>query len=169
MNEQAATPTAPLTQLAPGKESLSPFEYNNARYTVRLGENVSLNDLMRPEYWAHHSKDLRPRDELVCYADDGAFRVELLVIDCARTWAKVQLLSSHDLTQKTQSGKASGIEIQAFLDEHEIKHRGPLKWGVLRRSDKSVLVEGLETKEGATAWLEKRAREQVGAPVKAAA
>lgn len=152
-----------IPQLSPGKEHLLPFEYGSNRYTARIPQGVTMKELMDPAYWAHHAKDLRPDDEIRAMADDRSWMAHLIVLDCARTWARVGLLAHFNFA-KTELSKSSEADMRAFIDAHEVKYRGPLKWSVLRRADSAVLLENQANKEDCTAWLDKHAREQIGVP-----
>lgn len=157
----------PAPQLGVG--ALSEFDYASHRWDARIGIGVSPEDLLVPGFWAHHAMRLSPMDEIRAHAEDGSWVAYLLVLDCSRNWAKVKLLSAHQLTTADVSlTAASDAEVKAVIEAHEILHRGPRRWSVVRRSDRAVLHEDELQKEAALAWLNAYARAQIGAPKAAA-
>lgn len=152
-------------QIQLGPNALEQFDYVSTRHSAKIQHGISPDEILKPAFWAHHALKLKPLDEIRAHAEDGTWLANYVVLDCSRTWAKVQLLSMHRLTTSDVSQtQASDIEVKAFIDAHEVKHRGPHAWSIVRRSDKAVLEQGIAVKDDAIAWLEKHAREQVGAP-----
>lgn len=153
-------------QLPPN--DLATFDYVSTRFDAMVQKGVRPEDLLAPAFWAHHGVKMKPMDEVRVRAEDGTWVAYLLVLDCSRTWAKMKQLALHQLgTADVSLTQASEAEVKAFIDAHEVKHRGPLKWSVVRTSDRAVLAEGIAQREEARSWLEKHAREQVGGPAKA--
>jgi len=152
------TPETHTKQLPPGQEFFGAIEYVRTQYAAKIPDGVTFEDILNPTYWAHHARDIRPTDEIRAVAEDRTWIAYLIVVDCARTWVKVQALSHHSLIQS----QASADDLKAFMDGYDLKFRGPLKWSVIRKADGSVLQEGIENKDTATAWLDKFAREQTG-------
>jgi hypothetical protein len=58
--------------------------------------------------------------------------------------------------------KESSLLVKAFIGDHDVIHRGPRKWSVIRKGDGAVLTEDIQEKDVAYAWLDKHARAQVG-------
>lgn len=157
---------AQIIQLPPGMDSLSEFNYVSTRYDVRVPLGVEAAELLKPAFWAHHAAKLKPYDEIRARAEDGSWIADYIVTDCSRTWAKVSLKALHQLTTADVAiSQASESEVKAFIDAHSITYRGAHKFCVVRKADSAVLLEGAQ-KDDAKAWLEKHAREQVGAQAK---
>ena len=127
---------------------MDPSEYKRTLYTVTAYENTEPTDLLNPEYWAHVASDLRAWDKIEARADNGSWYAEFIVLDCSRNWARVHLLTKHDLTTKDVSLS------QASRDQYEVMHRGPeRKWSVVRKSDRAVLKDELSAEAEAYTWL----------------
>lgn len=130
-------------------------EHQRMLYVVQADIGTELADLLNPGYWANFAGRLRPWDRIEVRADDGSWYAEVMVLDCSRNWAKVHVLRHERLTD----GKTSQIQterlaaVQAVLATHEVIHRGPRGWSVVRRNDRAVIQEGLNSKEDATDWL----------------
>src|SRR3954469_16667241 len=102
-------------QLPPNELML--FETASTRHSAKIAQGVSPDELLKPAFWAHHALKLKPLDEIRAHAEDGTWLANYVVLDCSRTWAKVQLLSMHRLTTADQSQtQASNLEVQAFVD-----------------------------------------------------
>lgn len=157
----------PLIQLPPN--DLQQLEQVSLAYDAIVRQGVQPDDVLVPGFWAHHAVKLRPFDEIRVRAEDGTWLARYVVLDCSRTWAKVQQLSFHRLTTgQVAETQASELEVKAFVDAHQVVHRGPHKWSIVRKSDKAVLEQGIGVKDDAIAWLDKHARAQVGVPAAAA-
>ncbi len=166
MEKQDAKNEKQLIQLPPN--DLAGFDYVSTRFDARIAQGVRPEQLLEPAFWAHHAVKLKPMDEIRARAEDGTWVGYYLVLDSSRTWAKVKQLSLHHLgTADVSLTQASESEMQGFIGAHEVKHRGPHKWSVVRKSDGAVIVEGIAQRDEATAWLKTHARQQVGAPASA--
>ena len=156
----------PLIQLPPGFEVMCLFETASTQWNVRVPVGVTREDMLFPSFWAHHANAKRPGDEIRALADDGTWRATYLVVDSAKTWLKVKELTYIELSGKESEENA--LLVKAFIGEHNVVHRGPRKWSVLRTADGAVLTEDIQEKDAAYAWLDKHARSQVSGAVKAA-
>lgn len=155
----------PLPQLPPNE--LWPLDHVSTRYDARIPQGVTLEDILKPAFWAHQASKLRPFDEIRARAEDGTWVAQLIVLDCSRTWARVAHLAVHHLTTAdVAQTQASEQAVKAHMGEHKVTYRGQHKWSVVRNADGAVLVQGIEQKDEAQAWLEKHAREAIGAPAK---
>ena len=110
-------------------------------------------DLLKPEYWAHVSAEFKAWGRIEARAEDGTWFAEYLITEVGRNWAKVKLLSKHDLTTRdvsmTESEKYSNPDLP-----YEVKWRGQAKWSVVRKSDKAVMKDGMEKVEAETCLQE---------------
>jgi hypothetical protein len=122
-------------------------DYRRSLYQVVLEPGPTYDDLLKPAFWAHVSGKLKVRDRIEVHAHDGSWYAELIVCSSSRTATTVAPLRKVDLTAVADAA--------ANTDGVEIKHRGFAKWSAIRKSDKAVLVEGLDTKEEVAAWLKK--------------
>ena len=142
-------------------------EFMFTTWSARPAAGVSPDALLNPDYWAHHAARLTPGDEIVARAEDSSWYARYIVLDCARTWAKVKpmlgpiSLTTHDAN--LQADHSSFDEVENFKKDFRLVHRGPHRWSVVR-SDGAVMHQGEQEKSGAEKWLDNYAREQVGAP-----
>lgn len=155
-----------VPQLGPNELYL--FEAVSLTYDAVIAQGVSPEQIMAPEFWAHHGVKLRPWNEIRARAEDGTWMAKLLVTDCSRTWARVHMLELHKLTTSDVSlSQASEAEVQKRIALHLVKHSQGRMWHVVRKSDGAVIQENIAEKDTAIAWLAKYARENAPAAVPA--
>ena len=123
-----------------------------SEYLCTAHPNTTPEDLLAPEYWAHISAQLRPRDRIEAWANDGSWMAEYVVLEAGRNWARPHLLQVYHFT----SGDQAMTQADA-MSPYEILHRGPhCQWSVIRKVDREVMHEGEATMDGAVAWLKER-------------
>lgn len=158
---------ANLAQLPPG--NLNEFAQVSTRWDVMVPMGVSIDALKDPAFWAHRAVKMKPMDEIRARAEDGTWMANLVVLDSSRTWVRVLVLGTYQLTTGDVAlTQASADEVKALVEKHKIIHRGPHKWSVIRESDRAVMHQGEAIKDGAIAWLESYARQTVGVATPAA-
>jgi len=118
---------------------------------ITVASKTNPDDLLVPAYWAHVGTRLRVRDRIEVWAEDGSWFCELVVVDCARTWAKAKFIIDPVRLDKGVTADQAGAGAAIAL--YDIRHRGPKGWSVVRKSDKAVLHEDEMTRDGAEKWL----------------
>lgn len=153
---------AAIIQLPPN--NLNALDQISNRWDVEVPHGVKPEALLDPAFWAHRAPKMKPWDEIRARAQDGTWMGRYLVLDSSRVWVRVKLLEFHQLTSSDVSlTQASMGQLKDFKDQHNVVFRGMHKWSVVRKSDKAVLHQGEEQKEGAAAWLDAYARQTIGA------
>lgn len=121
-------------------------DHYRSHYGVVAEDGVSLDDLLRPEYWAHVATKLRKFDIIEVLPEDGSFFVELIVLQVGIGYAKVMLL------------REVGLEADEVLPDADgviVKWKGPhRKWAVIRTTDGQILRDGHEDKAAAALWAQ---------------
>jgi hypothetical protein len=112
---------------------------------------TTVEDLKRPEFYAHLARQWKPGDLVQVMPDNRSFFAELLVIDASSQYAKVDILRHKEL-EKVQPGKAMlpGYSIE-YAGDHE-------QWRVIRESDRKVLKSGHATQGDAYSWASNHAK-----------
>lgn len=178
MSDPQAQKSKPFDPKAQRKEDprlgvgqLEGAEFIFTEWCAKPATGISPEALLVPEYWAHHAHRLTPGDEIVARAEDWSWYARYIVVDCARTWAKLKpligpvSLTTHDANlQPAEGDHSSQNEVEAFKSGFKLVHRGPRKWSVVRIADDVVMHENEQEKSEAAKWLDKHARDQVGAP-----
>ena len=109
---------------------------------------VTMETIMRPDYWAHHAQFLRPLDQIEAFCEDGSWEALFRVMFVSVAEVKLSIIYSveHD----------SSDEEEVASDLHEIKWKGPaLKFCVVHKGTKEVIKDHLYPKQEAMAYLRK--------------
>lgn len=123
-------------------------EFLRSLWVVTVETGTIRSDLLTPEFWSHVAYRFKPYDRIEVRCDDGLYFAEYLVLSCDRTWAKVKELSFIALTSEDIAMTQDELEI------YEYKFRGPHgKHSIIRKHDKAVMIEKLDSKELAMDWL----------------
>jgi hypothetical protein len=132
-------------------------EYANNRFSVVVDHNHSIDNLLKPEYWSHVSRQpiaFKAFDRIEARSEDGTWLAELLILDAGDNWAKVKLLNVWDLAADVP--QETSVIPDFDHPGYDVRWRGPVAlWGVVRLDDKVVLVTGLKAKDDAKLWLSK--------------
>ena len=132
---------APRIQLA---------EYASNRWRVVLEQGTTIDEIKEPKFWAHVASKLRQFDDITAIEESGAFRADLMVTACQRTWATVVVLGLH----KLHEGEVVAAAQPQPEAEFSVGFAGPHhKWRVVRKSDNEVLHKGAQTEAEANTWL----------------
>jgi len=128
-------------------------EYYRADWQILAPEGATLEDILRPDYWQHVSKSLRPHHRIDVDAEDGAWTASLFVRGTGHLEAHVALLSYTDLREAKQEKLTS----TAGDPEFYVDWGGPAqKHRVRRFSDKEVIKANFESREAAERWIKNR-------------
>lgn len=143
---EVTVPERKVEQL--GAANFKPAEFIRAVHAATIPVGTLPEDLLNPAYWAHIATQMKPWDIVEARALDGTWYAEYLVLDVGRTFAQCHMLSHHNLTSQDVA-----LTKLNNLSPFDVRWRGPAaKWSVVRKSDNSVMSEGM-TKDGAIAWI----------------
>jgi len=125
-------------------------EYDRQEWIVNAEPGHTIEDLMKPGYWAHMAQQMTAYDHIEVRAEDGSWVAELLVVQVDRMWAKVVLKSKFDFTV---------TEDPEELNQHVVEWKGPQhRFAVIRTSDREKIKDGFQNKEEAAAWMREHER-----------
>ena len=89
-------------------------ETKRNQWFATVPEGVTPEDLLRPDYWAHVARSLRPYDEIIVANDNCEWRIVLLVEDAWHNGARVTsfagMLWLAICRSRKRSGTAGGVE-----------------------------------------------------------
>lgn len=112
-------------------------------YSVTLTEG-EYDDLFLSETWAHVAGKV-PTDSII----------EVRPAD--RSWfALLYVVSANDKEVQVApllKTKLKVPEVKRDESEYSVQHRGRSNWSVIRKTDRTVMVENLDTMEAAKKWL----------------
>lgn len=122
-------------------------QYARSHWFVIAEYGTTLEDIKKPEYWAHVAKSLKPCDEITVISEDMTFKVNLDVLEASRLWARVFVT---DFIEYTSVGEMPDTP----SPDYKIKYAGPHnKYQVVRLSDSSVVKETFADEDQARLWL----------------
>jgi hypothetical protein len=130
--------------MAPGRMRLA--EYDRQDWVANIEADVTVDEILVPEFWAHMAAQLKPYDHIEARAEKGEWVADLVVLGCDRTWAKVALKAKYNLTTKDVS--------LSHAQKHTVEWKGPQhRWGVIRTSDSAMVKSGFQEKGEAALWM----------------
>jgi len=129
------------SKLTKSRFKLAEYEHNNWVATVESG--ASLEEVLKPEYWAHIAREMRPFDHVEARAEDGAWWAHLLVTSCDTMWAKCHVLLHVELEDSMMEGSEPDDGLKVEWGNLHTKYR------IIRKSDRAVLQDGFATRDDA--------------------
>lgn len=127
---------------------LKEAEHSRNIWLLSVPSDITLDNLLQPDFWAHVGAQLRPCARIEVVPEDMSWFAELIVLDCGRLWAKVAPLRFVEL-----AGKAD-VPTPSAADAYKVEFKGPIKKHVvIRQSDKVIVQEGIAQKEDAHRWI----------------
>lgn len=136
------------------QEKIKPAEFVRNVFAVVLPLGTKFEEIKDPAYWAHTAAKLHPTDRIEVMDEEGTFFAELLVVSCARNWAKVSVLRFHELVESLPTARQQ--QSDAMKDErakYKVDWQQGTKARVIRLSDKQTLIDNLPSKADAEQWL----------------
>ena len=144
-----------VQQITQGRMKLAEFSRNT--HVAVAHQGVSLEDALRPVYWAHVAANIRPFDKIELRAEDNSWFADLIVFKATKleVFARVltaidangDSLSTHHATLVAPVADALTVPAGYMVD-----YGGPIhNYRVIRSADSAVLVYGLSEAE-AVAW-----------------
>lgn len=105
-------------------------DFNRTAYHLVVDPAVGIDDLMRPNFWAHHALNLRKGDVLDVLAMDDAFDITLRVVETG-----VGFVAMRPLRVWTRDGHAEGTAQPTDLPDvpggYKVNHAPKTGWRVL--------------------------------------
>lgn len=122
----------------------SSFTLNSAYSLIvshaTLAAGVTLEDCLKPEFWAHVAHKLQPQGRIVVDAADGSFSAQLKVQDASRLAAVVTVEWKSERGAVARAERPEEAFAVAFVNNK-------VKWRVIRKSDNVVMSENHATEE----------------------
>lgn len=120
-------------------------EFARRSFQIIPPPSDKVEDLLRLDYWAHVSRGFKPFDRIEAIAEDGTWYADILILAVGRAWAKVSIIHYKELEK---------VRPEHLESEYEISWGSPVtKWRVIRRQDRQVLKDNLDSQQTASNWL----------------
>ena len=124
-------------------------EYDRLIYSVTPEPGVPIEEILKPEYWAHVAKQFQPGTRLEVTPEDRSWFAELYVRSNTNNSVSVAVLRHIKFDSAPKPAADNG-------EPYEIKHRGGAGWSVIRKSDKVPVFEKGQSKLDAERWVEEQ-------------
>jgi hypothetical protein len=126
-----------------GADKFKLAEYAEVTWHGVVPDNVTPDDLTRPDFWAHVAARLQPGMLIHVDCEDRSWYAHGKVLDADRTWAKIDFY----MVRQVEAVPEKSAEDDEFM----VKFIPASGWRVIRKSDRVVIKEGLASKiEGLT-------------------
>jgi hypothetical protein len=112
------------------------------QYAVALDRAVEFDDVLKPEFWSHVSRDLKPGDRIDVTSYDREWIAQLYVRAVREQTVEVAALQHYVFAAPAPEHAEFGVE---FV--------GAAGWCVFRRKDSARLAEKLDTRQHAERWI----------------
>lgn len=132
--------------LPPPVMRASGAEYSRRSFHIVAPVGITVADLMRPAFWAHHGNKVSPGDVIDVIADDGSFDAQLRVVTVSPTKTDVTMRML-----RLWQPEASNL-VLADDAPLEVNHTPKTGWRVIRKADRVELVRGIPQKADAIKW-----------------
>ena len=139
--ERSIRPT--VRKLSEGDLSL--MQSVQAIYTATPPVGTTREDMMKPIFWSHVARKLKPMFEIWAMPKDGAWYGKWLVVYADSIQAKLKELHFYPLEELSEPELEGDPYILKWISP-------PVRFGIIRKADKAVIKDRFETKELAYAW-----------------
>lgn len=119
-------------------------EFKRTIWTATPQAGTVKDEIIKPEFWVHVANKLKIGDRVEVSPESGEWLAEVIVRATGDGGPAVHILHFHSF---------AAAELPSGSD-YEVKYAGAsAKWRVIRKADRHVLVDGLQTREAAENWL----------------
>lgn len=122
--------------------------YERTIWQVMPESKVKIEDLLKPDYWAHVAKRLKAGDRIEAVPEDRHYFAEFFVLGASANWAKLVLLREVTIIKDNESTVEEGFKV-AFAGKH--------KWRVTQGTE--ILSKDHDDKASAEQWLKDHKKE----------
>lgn len=148
-----------------GVDRFQPADFSIQRFAARVPADITLDDVLHPEYFANHIDRMKPGMEITVLSEDNKLDARLRVLSVTKTTASLRVLDDYSNADETNGKKAKakapadakaddGGAGKVSMDDIKVNHGGPHHMWRFIHSDK-VIEHGFATQADATAAAEK--------------
>lgn len=124
------------------------IEHAVRRFNAAVPGGLSVDDLENPDLWVNVANKVEMGSEIRCMAEDMSFVAYGICTFAQGSTIKVKILEMHELDAVDNDALADAAS------DYEVKLRGRKKWCLIKKSDSSVIKEGIATQLQAMKELE---------------
>lgn len=125
-------------------------DYNRTAYHIEVDPSVSIPDLLRPNFWAHHAANLRKGDLLDILSADGGYDVTLRVTATAIGMVEMRPLRVWVRDEPISAPVQDEVEEQPAPDGYKVSFAPKTLWRVMTEEPVMEISRGHKSKAEAT-------------------
>ncbi|WP_420961055.1 hypothetical protein [Brucella sp. IR073] len=137
-------------------------EYARQIHVVVAPHGVTLEDALKPDFWAHVAYQIKARDKIELWAEDETWYAELIVYKAGRLAIYCECIFIVTFSKEAKKpSKAKNEDGEEVVPGYYVGWGGPVhKWRVVRKSDGEVMSHG-HNKDDAIEWAREHVQEAV--------
>lgn len=123
-------------------------DYARTYHHVVVPHDVTLEDLKRPSYWAHHTERLRKGDLVDVLSEDDGLDVQLRVIDKGVGFVTMRVIRAwqRQAAKAEQDAASDALDVP---DGYIVNHAPMTKWRVMTKEPHMEVSRNHPSKEAA--------------------
>lgn len=125
-------------------------DYNRTAYHIEVDPSVSIADLLRPNFWAHHAANLRKGDLLDVLAADGGYDVTLRVTGTGIGMVEMRPLRVWVRDEQIAAPKQEEAEELPVPEGYKVSFAPKTLWRVMTEEPVMEISRGHQSKAVAT-------------------
>lgn len=106
-------------------------DYNRTVYHLEVDPSVTISDLLRPNFWAHHAGNLKRFDVIDVLPNDGTYDVTLRVIETGVGFVKMRPLRIWTQERPVEAPAPETDDIPPVPEGYKVNHAPKTGWRVL--------------------------------------
>jgi len=120
-------------------------EYERTYHHVDVDPSATIEDLMRPNFWAHHVNRLRVKDIVDVLATDGSYDVQFRVLSKGVGFVNLRPLRIWQ-REEERAVEAGEVELPALPEGYTVNFAPKQKWRVMTDEPHTIISKDHESK-----------------------
>lgn len=121
-------------------------EHARRDWFADIPANTMLDDILKPAYWKHHVRVLRPMDRIEAFCEDGSWEADLRVMFVGQAEVKVAVI--HKVSYHET------VDEMPLSDSYDVKWKGPAaKFAVVNKATGELIKDRLYPRDAAISYL----------------
>lgn len=131
--------------------------FKRSLFHATLERGTTVEQLADPAFWVHvvqydairKEALVKQFDRIEVIEESGAFWADLLVLSVSKEGARCIVLTLKHISQP----KAAAKPVVYTAADFETRFTEAHKWGVMRKTDNTIMLEDLQTEDEALDWI----------------
>ena len=123
-------------------------EHASRKWRATVPSGVTVEDVLRPTFWSHYTKNLKPGDDIDVVCEDATWRAILWVMFVGTTEVKTEVFIHKEF------GLLAGVT--SMSDDYDVVWKGPvLNYAIINKANGEIVKDKLMPKSEAFNYLRK--------------